>query len=241
MAQKNQAIWVGLSFLVLGLIIGVFISSGSFTNEAGEEEPEKLSKAELEKQVLDYMEEVEPIAVNIDDDPIFGDVNAPVTIIEFSNFQCHYCLEFHTNVFPRIKENYIDEGLVKFVYRDYPPTSYPQGRITAEAAECVDELSDDATYFAMHDSIFGNIANWSQQSDADQVLAGLAEELGVDIKSCLSNGLTKEEVENDYLAGRGYGVGGTPTFYINGKPIVGAHDYEVFETALNYELESLGQ
>src|SRR3989344_3594718 len=76
----------------------------------------------------------------VDDDPALGKENAPVTIVEFSDFQCPFCSRFRTETFDQIKSQYIDTGKVRFVYRDFPLTSiHPQAQKAAEASECADE------------------------------------------------------------------------------------------------------
>src|SRR3989344_8516599 len=76
----------------------------------------------------------------VDDDPFLGDKKAPVTIVEFSDFQCPYCARFRQQTFDQIKQEYIDTGKVRFVYRDFPLSSiHPMAQKAAEAAECADE------------------------------------------------------------------------------------------------------
>ena len=68
---------------------------------------------------------------------MLGDLNAPVTMIEFSDYQCPYCDKFYLQTFPKLKETYIDTGKVKFIYRDFPITAHPQSEMASESAECV--------------------------------------------------------------------------------------------------------
>src|SRR4030042_1074793 len=89
--------------------------------------------------------------VSADDDPVLGDVNAPVTLIEFSDFQCPYCLTFWREVFPQLKSTYIDTGKVRFVYRDYPLPFHAMAQTYAEAAQCANE---PGKYWEMHDQLF---------------------------------------------------------------------------------------
>jgi len=169
--------------------------------------------------------------VSADDDPFIGDPNAPVTIIEFSDYQCPFCQRFWSETLPLIKENYIDTGKVKLVYRDYPLPSHPSAHVAAQAAECVRSMSDDETYFEYHDQLF---ANMGSISDASVRL--WAEEMGFDISTCLDSSEFEAEVSADLAEGSAAGVSGTPSFFVNGKPISGAQPYSVFEQLIEAEL-----
>ena len=80
------------------------------------------------------------ISISLDDDPVKGNPDAPITIVEFSDFQCPFCAKFHSTTLPQLEANYIDSGKVKFVYRDFPIQSiHPNAVPAAFAAECADE------------------------------------------------------------------------------------------------------
>src|SRR3989344_9492200 len=150
---KKDALWKYSTFILLAVIIvGAFVfltkgenpTNGNIANQPGQQIPSPSARAE----------------VSIDDDPILGNKNAPVTIIEFSDYQCPFCRKFWTETFNQLKAEYIDTGKVKFVYRDFPLTSiHPAAEPAAEAANCVRELGGDEAYYKMHDKIFqeGNI------------------------------------------------------------------------------------
>jgi len=91
------------------------------------------------------------ITVSVDDDPVLGNAAAPVTMIEFSDFQCPYCLRFWQETLPQIKQAYVDTGKVKFVYRDFPLSFHPGAMPAAQAANCANK---QGKYWEMHDLIF---------------------------------------------------------------------------------------
>ncbi len=172
---------------------------------------------------------VPPSQVSADDDPILGDPNAPVTMIEFSDFQCPFCARFWGQTLTQIKEKYIKTGKVKFVYRDFPISSiHSEAEKAAEAAECADE---QGKFWEYHDLIFArqdsmSIANYKRW----------AAELKLDtasFNSCLDSGKYTEEVAKDFSDGQAAGVSGTPTFFINGRSVVGALPFEQFKTVLD--------
>jgi len=237
MKNNSQTIWVGLSFLVVGLTVGLILSSSSLmadvnilNAQAGEEEIPESNIPSIDPDSLQV------VAVSVDDDAMKGDPNAPVTIVEFSDFQCPYCSKFYHDTLGTLTEKYIDTGLVNFVYRDFPLPSHAGAEPAAIAAECVRKVSSsDEKFFEMHDMLFES-TDWVAAEDINTALISMGAELGVDITECMDDPDVKAEVQADYTAARGYGVGGTPSFFINGKMIVGAYPTEVFESIIESEL-----
>jgi len=153
--------------------------------------------------------------VSVDHDPSWGPTDAPVTIIEFSDYQCPFCKRFWDETFPQMKQAY--QGLVRFVYRDFPLAAiHPYAQKAAEASECADDQGRFWDYHALL---------WANQQDLDvAALKAYAAQLGLDTASfddCLDSGKNAQEVEKDYSDGVSYGVAGTPTFFINGQRQVG--------------------
>src|SRR3989338_199678 len=93
------------------------------------------------------------IKASADDDPFKGSKDAPVTIIEFSDYQCPYCARFDQQTLPALTDNYINTGKVKFVYRDFPLAFHKNAQKASEASECADE---QGKFWEMHDKIFEN-------------------------------------------------------------------------------------
>ena len=170
-------------------------------------------------------------SVDADDDAFFGDENAPVTIIEFSDYQCPFCERFWSETLPSIKSEYIDTGKVKFVYRDFPLNAlHPMAESAALAAECAGEQGDEA-YFKYHDKIFEN-----QQSLSVENLKKWAKELGYNIDSCLDSKKYLSEVNGDLSDGQSAGISGTPGFLINGIKLSGAQPFSAFKQIIEQEL-----
>ncbi|MBS3099069.1 DsbA family protein [Candidatus Pacearchaeota archaeon] len=174
---------------------------------------------------------LEAIEVEEGNDASLGDENAPVTIVEFSDYQCPFCQRFWKDTLPKIKETYIETGKVNFIYKDFPLSIHPQAQIAAEASECVRSKGRDEKFWKFHDKIFEN-----QQSLSEENLKAWAKELGTDITTCLKNGQFKDEVQEDFTYGSSIGVSGTPAFFINGILVEGAQPFEVFEQIIEEEL-----
>ncbi|MCR4403795.1 MAG: DsbA family protein [Candidatus Acetothermia bacterium] len=251
------------SALVIGLVLaGGFFLAGLFTHELifpqrGLEEL-KARVAELQGQVKALSEQVaklaaqaqapaqaqaqrpegpERVEVSVDDDPALGRPEAPVVIVEFSDFQCPYCARFAQQTFPQLKKEYIDTGKVRLVFRDFPLSFHQNAAPTAEAAQCAHE---QGRFWEYHDRLFAGQGEWSGSASASQIFAGYAEGLGLDgarFRECLASRRYKEEVQRDFNDGIGYGVTGTPTFFINGRKLVGAQPFSAFQQMIEAELK----
>ncbi len=163
--------------------------------------------------------------ISIEGDPFLGDENAPVTIIEFSDFECPFCAKFHKETFPQIKEKYIDTGKVKFVYKDFPLGSHKNAQKAAEAAECANE---QGKFWEFTEKLYEtrNFENLEQS----------ASELGIDITECLNSEKYSGEVREDLQNGIDAGVKGTPAFFVNGILFSGAQPFSEFEKIIESQL-----
>ncbi|HLD85082.1 MAG TPA: DsbA family protein [archaeon] len=178
------------------------------------------------------------IQVSADDDPVEGQANAKVTIIEFSDFQCPFCERFYTQTLQSIRKDYVDTGKVKVVFRDFPLGFHPNAQKAAEASECADE---QGKFWQMHDKLFETQSAWSNL-DATAAAAKFSEYAvaagasKAQFESCLSSGKYASEVQKDISDGSSYGVSGTPSFFVNGVKLVGAQPYSAFKTAIDAAL-----
>lgn len=175
-----------------------------------------------------------PVDVENGHFPVKGDENAPVTIVEFSDFECPFCGRFYTDTLPTLIKDYIDTGKAKLYYRHFPLSFHPQARPLALASECADEQD---MFWEFHDKVFENNASIST-SNADtykQWAADLGMDTG-DFNDCLDNEEYAENVDKDTADGTAAGVSGTPTFYINGLQLVGAQPIDAFKKIIDEEL-----
>jgi len=182
--------------------------------------------------------------ISIDDDPMKGNPNASITIVEFSDFQCPFCAKFHQSTLAQIEQDYISTGKVNFVYRDFPIQSIHPNAVTAAlASECAD---DQGKFWEMHDMIFKNQRNWQglQTVQSANLFKEYAIEIGLNIDefdSCMTSGKHLEEIQNDYNDGRAYGVTGTPGFFVGNEDIgftklIGAQPFSAFQRVIEQQL-----
>jgi len=175
------------------------------------------------------------------DAPTLGLTDAPVTVVEFSDYQCPFCGRFYSTTLPALKRDYIDTGKVRYVFRDYPLDQiHPQARKAAEAAHCA---GDQGKYWEMHDRLFRN-----QQALTPAQLSQHARALGLDgalFDACLNTGAHSQRVEQGLGDGLAAGVQGTPGFIVartksgdavEGTLIRGAQPLEVFRRLIDHLL-----
>lgn len=165
------------------------------------------------------------LSVSADGHPSVGSANAPVTIVEFSDFQCPYC-RLSVRMIKEILAKYPDK--VKVVYRDYPGPNHPHAQQAAEAAQCA---GDQGKFWDYHDSLFDH-----QTPGTGWNFTELAKEIGLNLDTfavCLNTGRYREEVAKDLQDGFKLGLTGTPTFFINGRPVIGAKPIAELEAVID--------
>ncbi len=186
----------------------------------------------------------EPVAtgestIPLDDDPVLGSHDAPVTMIEYSEYLCPYCRRFVLETMPLIEEEYIDSGQVKLVFRDFPVHGEP-AVILAMVAECA---ADQGNFWDMHVLLFEKVEEWSESDDPLNVFQGYAEEIDIDpqeLVNCLEQGKPYQRILEDYNVGTEDGVKGTPSFLVNGNLVVGAQPFEEFQRIIEEALAKSG-
>ena len=163
------------------------------------------------------------------DDPALGSADAPVTVVEFSDFQCPFCARVMPTL-KRIHETYGDR--VRIVWKDFPLTAiHPQAFKASEAGQCARE---QGRFWEYHDRLFGN-----QQALEVEFLKKYAADIGLDIaafNACLDTAKFAERVQEHISQGAALGVNSTPSVYINGRLLSGAHPYETFTAIIDEEL-----
>jgi len=171
------------------------------------------------------------VEVSTAGEPVLGPEQAPVTIVEFSDFQCPYCRQVQAPL-KRLLAEY--EGKVKLVFRDFPLRNiHPQAQKAAEAAHCAGEQQK---FWPYHDKLF---ASTSLQMDD---LKKFAQELELNVDqftSCLESNKHAKGIDMDMRDGQNAGVNATPSFFVNGYPLSGAASYERFKELVDAALEQV--
>ena len=179
--------------------------------------------------------------------PSLGPADAPITIVEFSDYQCPYCTRWHEETYQPLLQAY--PGKIRFVYRNYPLSFHQNAMLGAEAALCA---SDQSQYWQMHDKLFAEKDQMNNAQGATLAVGDFvkfATDLGLDgtaFESCLSTGKYKQQVEDDENFANTLptengeaAVGGTPTFFINGTRPVGAYPLASFKQIIDAQLAAM--
>ncbi|MHB9034898.1 MAG: DsbA family protein [Anaerolineae bacterium] len=222
-----------MELVMLGYIAGAFVLGGlikryspaiaqtarSFLSGAG-------MPAYLGDRAIATLAPVDP-----DDDPAQGPADAPITIIEFSDYQCVFCRILYQETLQPLLAQYGDR--VRYVYRDFPlMRQHPQAMQAVMAAECA---HDQDRYWAYHDLLYGH-----QQALEVDDLKGYAQELGLNRKmfdACLDEARYAQEVDKDFLDGLSHGVIAAPTLFINGVQVTGAVPLDVLRQIIDQALQ----
>ena len=212
------------------------------TDEAIQEVTEYLvgqSKQRRYKEVLAALEEqyaprvsLRPpvLEVGTGGRPSLGDASAPITLIEFSDYECHYCKTAEP-VIHQVLETYGDK--VHFVYRDYPLDFHANARPAAQAARCAEQQGQ---FWAYHKKLMASEDLHEEQYQA------IADEVGLErakFDACLTSNDFSEAIDRDIADGEAVGVSGTPAFFINGRMISGAQPFARFKELIDEELERI--
>lgn len=225
-------------FLVVGIVVGV-VGYAQYVATS-----EELIQRAVDTALIKQQEQLTELLDNIptqptgptakqyvDDDPFIGNENAPIVIVEFSDFNCQYCKRFHDETLQPLLEAY--EGEIQFVYRDFAILG-PSSIDAAVAAECANE--QDA-FWEYHDLLFEN-----QGAFTNSELVRYAERLNLDTDAfsiCLEDPEYINEVRRDSASAQQIGARGTPAFLINGQFVSGAQPFDAFVAIIDQELAVL--
>jgi protein-disulfide isomerase len=166
--------------------------------------------------------------------PSVGSASAPVTIIEFSDFQCSFCKRFWADTLPKLKEAYIDTGKARFIYRHFAIL----GKHSEQAALAAECAAEQGKFWEYHDQLFKNQGGLAF---TETKLKQYARDVGLNVGvfgTCLETGKYREKVERETQAAANLGGRGTPLFIVNQRPLVGAQPYVVFQKMIDEELKS---
>jgi len=153
--------------------------------------------------------------------PVKGSPDAPVTIEEYSDYECPACAYFAVQVLPLLEEEYIDTGKALLIFYDFQ--FHPQAPLAAHAAECAKEQD---RFWEMHETLFAHQSEWSGNQSAPTLFIEYAQDLGLDtdaFEACMDSGRHMEEIEGDREKGTQAGVDATPYFFVNGEPVRGVN------------------
>lgn len=184
-------------------------------------EEQQQKRAMLHSSVSSEPSPVSPAVMPEDealkDDPFLGQPSAPVVMVVFSDYQCQPCRSFYAQTLPRLKQEYIDAGTVRLIFRDFPLASNPYAVLAANTAQCAGE---QGSYWQLHDLLFEH-GELIDRGEVDSVVSLATKVDKKRLMSCISSSRYNREIEADIAAGREIGMKGAPGFFLGRK---GAND-----------------
>jgi len=230
--------------ILLTLAVPVLAADKPLTEDTGQQILKELREI---RQVLEKQQRPQPqqpaapakpeiVTIKGGGAHMLGKSDAPITLIEYTDYQCPFCKRFYENTFADLKKNYIDTGKVKFVSRNLPLGFHAHAQKAAEAALCAGE---QGKYWEMRDALFKN-----QNKLEVEAILGYANGLSLKadaFKGCLDSGKHAKEIGDEAASAGAIGITGTPTFVlgiargdsVEGRKLVGAQPYGAFETQIN--------
>lgn len=228
-SEKPNPYLVPGAILFAGLLIAgtVFLTrDGAFQADVPQPDVPDSPDVVAENDAPEYV-------IDIEGWPFLGEKDAPVLMVEYSDFACSFCARFWSDTLPVIKEQYIDTGQVKFVYKDLPVVG---GDMAAEASHCA---AEQGAYWEYHNMLFSRFnQDWPTWNDVE-VHRDYANRLGLDsdaLVECFRDRRYREKVADSAREARIMGVSGTPHFIINGVSLSGARPFDAFQQAIETAL-----
>ena len=231
--------WTKCTVLSLAMLLPLGAADKGITKQQADEILNELKQIHqlLEKQQPAVAQPEQPTRARVATKGAFaiGSKDAPVTMVEFTDFQCPYCQRFHVSTFNDLKKNYIDTGKVRFVSRDLPLDFHPNAMQAAQAGRCAGEQGQ---FWPMRDQM----GSHPEQLDIAHLLAFAGDlKLNVDtFRACVESGKYKNAIQTDMQEAVKIGANGTPSFVIgktqpdtvDGELVIGAMPYSVFDAKL---------
>ncbi len=231
-----QVVALTLCAFAVGLLYGKVSvyekNGGTALNQAAPADPNAVAPTEEKMQLTE--DEWNTVTANAKF--VKGEKDAPVTIVEFTDFQCPFCSRFFEDSYGQIMSEYVDTGKVRYISRDLPLSFHANAENAALAARCA---ADQNKYFEMHDELFRSQAAWSELPDPKAEFAKIAGTVGLNagnFASCYDSGKYRQDIADDLALAAQMGASGTPTFFINGAKLVGAQPFASFKQAIDTAL-----
>ena len=238
--KKNllQPIMVGL-LVIAAFAIGSMWTELKMLKSGNQPAGKPVASQQPQQQAEEPKEVSDDVWKEIIKNPtaVKGDSKAKVTLVEFTDFQCPFCKRYAEETLGQIEKEYMATGKVRYIAKTLPLEFHQFAQAAAEAAKCA---GVQGKYFEYSTLLFKNQDSWSTETDVTKTFAGYATSLGLNeakLSQCVANGEQKAAVAADVALAKRGGLGGTPSFVINGKILVGAQPFVQFKAAIDEALK----
>ncbi|MER7334671.1 MULTISPECIES: DsbA family protein [unclassified Micromonospora] len=230
-AIRRTAGWLGPVLVIA--VVAVLIVLGRPSSDTTPAAPAGQAAGSGEERVNPFA----GLARRTPGDPVaLGGPDAPVVMLEYSDFQCPFCRRHARQVEPRLIREYVDKGLVRIEWRDLPYLG-PESRDAAAAARAA---GAQGRFWEYHDALYAEERRVNSGALGDDALRAAARELGLDLArfdADRASAVTAAAIDRDEQEATSMGITGTPAFIVGGTPIIGAQPFEAFKQAIDKELE----
>lgn len=241
MSERKNAVVPTIVAAVAVIVVLAIVILPSFGSDADDSDTgtSKGSTSAAESPASD--ESWEALARRQPDDPMaMGAVDAPVVMVNYSEFQCPFCGKFARDTEPTLIKEYVENGTLRIEWRDFPYLG-PESTTAAHAGRAA---AAQGKFWEFHDVMYADQFPPNSGRLDEDYLAGIAEDLGLDVerfRADMNSKATQAAVQNDFAEGQAIGVTGTPAFIINGVPVIGAQPTQVFRDVIDQAAAEAGQ
>lgn len=234
-SYKNIILPAIVGLLAVGVLFFVLTDSKESNDKSKDTETnsQNTTNKDMESQteeIRDFVERKDP------KDPLaMGKVDAPVTMVIYSDFQCPFCGKFARDTEPQLIKKYVDTGKMRIEWRDFPYI----GDESYDAAQAARAAGAQDKFWEFHDALYAKQPKKNTNSLNQKFFDGIAKKIGLNVKKFnkdLKSGSFDDDIEIDFNEGQTLGVTGAPAFLINGQPIIGAHPEKMFSDLIDAEL-----
>ncbi len=222
--------------VVAALLVGVVLTSAEDTGEAAQEASATSAQSEDPRELE---EQVGLARRNADAVTAIGDVDAPLVLIEYSDYRCPFCGKFARDTMPVLMEEYIDTGKIRFEWRDLPVF----GEESMKGAMAARAAGEQGRYWEYHDAMYADAPERGHLEITDKKVLAWAKEVGVEdltqFEADLDDPDLRAQVERDAEQARQIGATGTPTFVLGGQIMVGAQPVDAFRDLIDEQLAAI--
>lgn len=232
-SDRKSSYFLPISILVAGVLISAAVIYSSGGKNSGNLAALTVPPAPQQNAAAD-------VSKILGRDVVLGNPNAPVTFVEYADYQCPFCAQFFEQTEPLIIKNYVDTGKVKFIFRSFQFLG-PESVAAAEAAECA---KDQNKFWPYHDALYSAEAADGHENNGNlnrNLFLKLAGDVGLDLKSfaaCIDGNKYAGQIKKDAADAQAVGVNSTPVSFINGEEVQGALPYGQFAAIIDNFLKT---
>lgn len=240
MSERKNVVVPAVVAAIAAIVVLAIVVMPTFGSDSGESDS-TATQGSAEDAGTAQDKAWEQLVRREPDDPMaMGEVDAPVVMVNYSEFQCPFCGKFARDTEPTLIEQYVEDGTLRIEWRDFPYLG-PESTTAAHAGRAA---AAQGKFWEFHDAMYADQLPPNSGKLDEDYLAGIAEGLDLDVdqfRTDMNSKATASAVQDDFAEGQAIGVTGTPAFIINGVPVIGAQPTQVFQDTIEKAAEEATQ